>query len=275
MRLRFICGGLLALTMLSSTELNAQEDRHAVADTDSSVSFFPEYNQQYNVVEDHPDCNAPDQIAFTVSLQRNFIEQFIFDPVDQSSVLISHELLTPSTEAANELSSGHTIIQKLAVEARVEEVEVCTVRTRRGAGGEVSEIQIPCLDEPAEKITQTGFETTWIARLASATLSTEGAITICMSPTKIEILEVTGHINGTYTQVNDSTSALPSDTQDLGMEIHNSSSFDEIGLSASFFHMAGARNTLGDRNEIDLSGIGTDELFSCLLYTSPSPRDRG
>ena len=134
MRLRFICGGLLALTMLSSTELNAQEDRHAVADTDSSVSFFPEYNQQYNVVEDHPDCNAPDQIAFTVSLQRNFIEQFIFDPVDQSSVLISHELLTPSTEVANELSSGHTIIQKLAVETSFEVDEVCTIRTGRGGG---------------------------------------------------------------------------------------------------------------------------------------------
>ena len=132
MRLRFICGGLLALMMLSSAELNAQEDRHAAAHNDSSDLF----HTQYNVVEDHPNCNAPGHVAFTVSLQRNFIEQFIFDPVDQSSVLISHELLTPSTEAANELSSGHTIIQKLAVEARVEEIEVCTVRTRRGAGGE-------------------------------------------------------------------------------------------------------------------------------------------
>jgi len=127
MRLRFICGGLLALTMLSSTELNAQEDsRPAVGHNDSS-DFF---HTQYNLVEDHPDCNAPGHVAFTVSLQRNFIEQFIFDPVDQSSVLISHELLTPSTEAANELSSGHTIIQKLAVETPIE--EVCTIRTGRG-----------------------------------------------------------------------------------------------------------------------------------------------
>jgi len=98
--------------------------------------------------------------------------------------------------------------------------------------------------------------------LASATLSTEGAITICMSPTKIEILEVAGHINGTYTQTNNSTSALPGDTEDLGVEIHNSSSFDEIGLSAAFWYQVGAMSTLGDQNEHDLYGIGTVELHS-------------
>ncbi|MEO9516155.1 MAG: hypothetical protein ABJH45_16165 [Paracoccaceae bacterium] len=143
-----------ASSFLIVTEVHADESVPVLANSHNNLRYG-----QYEIIEDHPECNARDEIAFNVPFRIDELDYVITDPANETVIFESDQLFRE-----------------------------CTLTTTRGTERVVT--KIPCSD---------GANSDSGNQLKNLGLSVklEGEIRVCRSPRNDRVLAKSWALSGT------------------------------------------------------------------------------
>lgn len=233
MQTRFWVIILAASSLAIGTEVRSDESIRILEDSHNNLRY-----SQYEVIEDHPACNASDEIALYVPLRIDELDYAIADPTNNIVIFESDQVYRE-----------------------------CTLTTRRGTERVVS--RIPCSED---------IELDSDDRLKNLALSVEfeGGALLCASPRNIRLIETSWALNsvseieidGHPASISTSSEAMQ---QISGLDDRNTTSV-EIDFSKFFGPNYWTRSSRGHELVQSLVNRGTINVTAdCIPLVSNLP----